>query len=158
MSYEGEEAVAGPFEDIPVLIVVTIAVGIFLISLVSAYVTYLDQYEHQRMHDDAQRLSRSIRGYDGLTYGSQEGVFSAEKVTSLSPESLSLDYNEDSLGFHYQISIIDKSDYSENLLGMRTFESSEPPLSGNRYSVTDSVLIKMDNEYHAGQLVVTVWS
>jgi hypothetical protein len=158
MSCRGEEAVAGPFEDIPVLIIVMIATGIFLFSLVNAYATYLDQYDHQRMHENAHTLSQSLRSYDQLIYGSQEGVFSGDKVISLSSDILALDYDQRSLGYNYQVSIIDKSDYSDNLDFTRTFGNSDPPLSGDKYSVTDSILIKVDNEYHAAQLVVTIWS
>lgn len=153
-----EEGVAGFFEDIPVLIVVTIATGVFLYSLIHAYVLYLDQFESQKMNENAMDLCRSIRSYDGLIYKSQEGIFLGDKIKSLTPETLQEEFNVSRLGYHYQISIIDTSDYLDSINYTKTFKTSDQPIKGNRYSQTTSVLIKVDENYHAAQLIVTIWS
>jgi hypothetical protein len=153
-----EEAIAGFFEDIPVLLVVTIATGLFLFSLVHAYVTYLDQFEHERMHENAQELSEAIRGYEELTHDFREGVFNGDKLHSMDTTTFSQDFNETVLGYHFQVSIIDCSNYPTSSQYTTFFGNSHPPVKGNRYSVTTSVLIKEDNEYHASQLIVTIWS
>lgn len=158
MSQDREEGIAGFFEDIPVLIVVTIATGIFLYSLVHAYVLYLDQFEEQRMHENVREFYGSIRSYDGLTYVSEEGVFLGDKLTSLTDEELQEDFNETVLGYDYQVSIIDTSDYLNSANFTKSFKSSLPPVKGNKYSITTSILIKVDETYHAGQLIVTIWS
>lgn len=158
MSQGREEGIAGFFEDIPVLLVVIIATGIFLFSLVHAYVLYLDQFEYQRMHENALGLSRSVRSYDGLIYGSEEGVFLGDKLTSLTFEALQEDFNVTRLGYNYQVSIIDTSDYQNSVNYTKSFKTANPPVTGNRYSVTTSVLIKVDKTYHAAQLIVTIWS
>jgi hypothetical protein len=158
MSQAREEGIAGFFEDIPVLIVVTIATGIFLYSLVHAYVIYLDQFEYQRMHENALDLCTSFRSYDGLIFGSDQGVFQGDKLISLSNEALQEDYNATVLGYDYQISIIDMSDYSNSANYTKSFKTSTPPARGDKYSVTTSVLIKVDETYHAAQLIVTIWS
>lgn len=153
-----EEGIAGFFEDIPVLIVVVIATGIFLFSLVHAYVLYLEQIENQRMFEDAKGLCRAVRSYEGLTGGTEEGVFEGDKLISLTNEALQEDFNVTVLGFHYQISIIDTSNYQSGTNYTLSFKTSDPPARGNRYSVTTSVLINVDETYHVAQLVVTVWS
>lgn len=158
MSQDREEGIAGFFEDIPVLIVVTIATGIFLYSLVHAYVLYLDQFEEQRMHENAREFCGSIRSYDGLTYGSEEGIFLGDKLNSLTDEALQEDFNETVLGYDYQISIIDTSDYPISVNFTKSFRTSMPPVKGNKYSITTSILIKVDETYHAAQLIVTIWS
>lgn len=158
MSKDREEGIAGFFEDIPVLIVVTIATGIFLYSLVHAYVLYLDQFEYQRMHENALGLCKSVRSYEGLTHGSEEGVFLGEKLTSLNTEALQEDFNVTVLGFNFQISIIDTSDYSNGANYTKSIGTSDLPVTGNKYSVTTSVLIKVDETYHTAQLIVIIWS
>ncbi|UCG70894.1 MAG: hypothetical protein JSV09_07830 [Thermoplasmata archaeon] len=153
-----EEGIAGFFEDIPVLIVVIIAAGIFLFSLVHAYVLYLEQIDNQRMYEDAKELLKAIRSYGDLTVDSEEGVFEGDKLVSLTNEALQEDFNVSVLGFHYQISIIDTSDYQCSTNYTLSFKTSNPPARGNRYSVMTSVLINVDETYHAAQLIITIWS
>ncbi|UCE73450.1 MAG: hypothetical protein JSV56_10520 [Methanomassiliicoccales archaeon] len=157
MSKDREEGIAGFFEDIPVLIVITIATGIFLFSLVHAYVAYLDQLEHQRMHENAQRFCKSIRSYSDIIYTSEEGVFLGEKITSLTIEALEEDFSTRELGYEYQVSIIDTSDYPNSVNYTRSYRTSNPMHTASRYSVTTSVLIKEDDCYHAAQLIITIW-
>ena len=158
MSSLGEEAVAGPFEDIPVLIVVMIATTIFLFSMVHAYVNYLDNIENQRMRENAYSLSNSIRSYEKLTDDSKEGVYLGENVLSLTTEVLNEDFEEAKLGYHFRISIMDTSSYPNSNYYSTSFGKSNPPASGDIYSVTTSVLIKVNEEYHTAQLMVTIWS
>jgi hypothetical protein len=158
MFKEREEGISSFFEDIPVLIVVTIAIGIFLFSLVHAYVVYVDQLEHSRMHDKARDFCRSIRTYEGLTYELREGVFLNDKVTSLTSENLRKDFDPKTLGYDYQVSIIDTSDYSDSINYTKSFRTEDLPSRGDRYSHTTSILIKVDSSYHAAQLIVTIWS
>jgi hypothetical protein len=153
-----EEGAAGFFEDIPVLIVVLIATGIFLYSLVHAYVVYLDNLENQTMADEAVDLQDAVRGYEGLIMGFEEGVFSGDKLISLSLEELKENFNPQALGYDYQVSIIDTSSYQNSLDYTKSFATSEPPARGERYSVTTSVLILVEDTYHAGQLIVMIWS
>jgi hypothetical protein len=152
-----EEGIAGFFEDIPVLIVVVIATGIFLVSLVSAYVSYLDSLEGQRMHDEAESFCKAIRSYEGFTDGSREGVFSGDKLIMISSESMQEDFHPTALGFHYQVAIVDTSDYPNAANFTKSLETAEPPLTGNRYTVTTSILINVEENFHAAQLIVTIW-
>lgn len=153
-----EEGAAGFFEDIPVLIVVLIATGIFLYSLVHAYVVYLDNLENQTMADEVAGFQDAIRGYEGLIVDFEEGVFSGDKLISISLEDLKEDFNPRVLGYNYQVSIIDTSSYQNSLNYTKSFATSEPPARGDRYSVTTSVLILIEDSYHAGQMTVTIWS
>ncbi len=158
MSKEREEGISSFFEDIPVLIVVTIAVGIFLFSLVHTYAVYMDQMEHTRMHDKARDFCNSVRNYDGLTHDLREGVFMNDKITSLSSEAIMEDFDPKNLGYNYQVSIIDTSDYPNSLNYTKSIKTEDLPSRGNRYSHTTSILIKVESSYHAAQLIVTIWS
>lgn len=158
MSKRGEEAVAGPFEDIPVLIVVMIATTIFLFSMVHAYVNYLDNIEYQRMRENAYSLSNSIRSYEELTDDSKVGIYLGEKVLLLTTDDLNEDFEEASLGYHFRISILDTSSYTNSNEYSKSFGNPNPPASGDMYSVTTSVLINVNEEYHTARLMVTIWS
>jgi len=153
-----EEGTAGFFEDIPVLIVVLIATGIFLYSLVHAYVVYLDNVEYQSMNIEVMDFQDAIRGYEGLTMEFEEGVFSGDKLVSLSLEDLKKDFNPKVLGYQYQVSIIDTSSYQNSLEYTKFYATSEPPSRGELYSTTTSVLIAVEETYHAAQLTVSIWS
>lgn len=152
-----EEGVAGFFEDIPVLIIVTIATAIFLYSLVHAYAVYLDCLETQTMQDEARHLGRALRGYEKLAAGGEEGVISGEKLVVLTTESLREDFDPRTLGYQYQVSIIDTSDHPDFMDYTRSFATSEFPSRGNRFSETTSVLIRVGETYHAAQLTITIW-
>jgi hypothetical protein len=154
----GEEGIAGPFEDIPVLLVVIIATAIFLFSLVHAYVNYIENIENQRMRENAQSLCNSLRSYEVILDGSSDGVYDGEKMQTFSDEKLNVDYNESKLGFHFRMSIVDTSDYPNANYYTRSFGDLNPPVEGDKYTVTTSILIRVDSEYHAAQLIVTVWS
>jgi hypothetical protein len=154
----GKEGIAGPFEDIPVLLVVIIATAIFLFSLVHAYVNYIDNIEKQRMRENTQSLCNSLRSYEVLLDGSSDGVYDGEKLQTFSNEKLNVDYNESRLGFHFRMSIVDTSDYPNANYYTMSFGDLNPPVEGDKYTVTTSILIRVDSEYHAAQLIVTVWS
>jgi hypothetical protein len=158
MFKEREEGISSFFEDIPVLIVVTIAIGIFLFSLVHAYVVYVDQLEHKRMHDKARDFCRTVRTYEGLTHDLREGVFLDDKIAILTSEVLREDFDPKTLGYNYQVSIVDTSDYLDSNNYTKSFRTDDLPSSGDRYSHTTSILIKVDSSYHAAQLIVTIWS
>jgi hypothetical protein len=110
------------------------------------------------MADEAVGFQDAVRGYEGLIVGFEEGVFSGDKLISLSLEDLTEDFNPQVLGYNYRVSIIDTSSYQNSLDYTKSFATSEPPARGNRYSVTTSVLILVEGSYHAGQLAVTIWS
>lgn len=152
------EGTAGFLEDIPVLMVVLVATGIFLYSLVHAYVVYLDNLEHARMNREVMGFQDAVRGYEGLMEGSEEGVFSGDKLLSLTTGNLRGDFDPHTLGYHYRVSIIDTSGYQNSLVYTRSFTTSEPPAGGDTYSATTSVLIIVESSWHAGQLIVTIWS
>lgn len=149
--------VAGFFEDIPALIIVVIAIGMFTVSAAHVYAGYVAQQNTLRMYDDCREFTQSIRTYDGLTYRSQEGMFDIQKIESLANETLEYAFNRTSLGFDYQIIIRDVSDYPKPI--MKSFGAFIIPLDISKITITSSVNIRISNdEIHAAQLIVTIWS
>jgi hypothetical protein len=110
------------------------------------------------MNDEVERFQDAVRGYEELIVGFEEGIFSGDKLISFSLEDLKKDFDPQVLGYEYQVSIIDTSSYQNSLEYTKSFATSEPPARGDLYSATTSVLIMIEETYHAGQLTVTIWS
>lgn len=146
--------VAGFFEDIPILIVVTIGIGIFMLSAINAYTSYVSGQRNIKLADDCWQFSETVRSYEGLLYEPklQSGLFDCYRVQTLNITTLARDLHPD---FKYQIQIVDVSDYPAkyNL----TLESSKPPVSG-KYTIKSAVnIVVSDSEIHPAQLIVTIW-
>ncbi len=152
-----DEGVAGFFEDIPTLIVVIIGFGIFLLSIVNAFVTYQAQQDSFRMHQESVEFSQAIRAYDKLTYNSMEGIFLGDKILDISDKTIESDFHPDALGYDYRIIINDVSDYPDSILYKKTFQTVSPPSRASKFTVTSSVVIRVGDNYHATQLIVTIW-
>jgi hypothetical protein len=149
--------VAGFFEDIPALIVVIIGFGIFLLSMVNAFVAYQSQQNSFRMHQESVEFSQAIRGYDRLTYNSMEGVFLGDNILNLSDIKIKNDFHPNSLNFNYLVIIKDVSDYPDSHKYIRNFDTSDVPQRTSIYTVSSSVVIVVGDNYHAAQLIVMIW-
>lgn len=156
-SIRKDEGVAGFFEDIPALIVVIIGFGIFLLSIVSAFISYQTQQESFRMHQESVEFMEAIRIYDKITYDSKEGIFHGDSIQTITNETLKTDFHPDALGYEYRIIINDVSDYPNKNIYKKSFQTSAPPSSSSKYTITSSVVIKVGEYYHAAQLIVTIW-
>jgi len=151
------KGVAGFFEDIPVLIVVVISIGMFIVSVVHVYANYAAQQDALRMYEDCREFTQAIRTYDSLMYQSQEGMFDVQKMETLANETLEYDFNRTSLGFDYQILIRDVSDYPKPIV--RAFGALHIPRDVSKITITSSINIRVSSEeIHAAQLIVTIWS
>ncbi len=149
--------IAGFFEDIPALIVVVIAIGMFTVIMVHAYAGYVAQQNALRMYEDCREFTQSIRTYDSLIYQSQEGMFDVQKMETLTNETLEYDFNRTSLGFDYQILIRDVSDYPKPIV--KSFGTFHIPPNIGKITITSSINIRVSSdEIHAAQLIVTIWS
>ncbi len=151
------EGIGEFFEDIPTLIVVIIGFGIFLLSLVNAFVGYQAQQDSFRMHQENVQFMEAIRAYDKFTYNSMEGVFLGYKILQVSDDTIELDFNPDALGYDYRIIINDVSDYPDGNLYKVSFQTASPPPERSKYTAASSVIIKVDEHYHTAQLIVTIW-
>ena len=152
-----DDGVAGFFEDIPTLIVVIIGFGIFLLSMVNAFVAYQAQQNTFRMHQENVEFAQAIRAYDKLTYNDQEGVFLGDKVLAISNGTMEQDFNSTALGYDYRIMINDVSDYPDSNTYKKTVQTSSPPSRTSKFTVNSPVVIKVGEYYHAAQLIVTIW-
>jgi hypothetical protein len=92
-----------------------------------------------------------------LTYNDKEGVFLGDKIMAIFIETMEEDFNPISLGYDYRIIINDVSDYPDGATYKKTIQTSSPPVRSSKFTVNSPVVIKVSENYHAAQLIVTIW-
>ena len=156
--------VAGPFEDIPSLIIVTVGLGVFLLSLVQVYTIYGESVALSQMNEEANDISRAVRSYDKLlvngSYTAQptEGRFDSEKLNMMTSEQLTKDIV---IEYKFNVTVIQFSHLDENgdkIMDGKWGYGSDIPDDKPLSKVSTPVVIKVNEGlYMLGQLNVTVW-
>ena len=109
------------------------------------------------MLDNAQAFSQEIMGSE-LLVREEKGVFDGAKVAALEASSLASRYDPGSLGFQYEVSIIDKSEYANAMDFTQNAFTSPPPENADVYSISRPINIWVSgSEVHQGMLVVSIW-
>ena len=85
----GERGVAGPFEDIHVLILVVLGMGIFLASSSAAYLAYVGFNESVRLQRDATDALQRILAYEPALHDGVRGLFAVDRLGALNETSVS---------------------------------------------------------------------
>ncbi|MFA5772043.1 MAG: hypothetical protein WC974_04870 [Thermoplasmata archaeon] len=155
---KNKNGVAGFFEDIPALIVVTIGVGIFLTSIVTIYPKYIESEQNTDFMRESFNVAETIRASDDILYepDMQNGVFDAYKVQKMDSQQLNQTVHTE---LRCRIDIIDASDYPTKYnKTTQNFEDSEVPNFRMRYSITLPVCIKKSEaEVHPAKMIVTLY-
>ena len=149
--------VAGFFEDIPVLILVTLGISMFLFSSAHAFTNYLQHQSQQDLQDDAVRFAHSLRSYDRLIEDKTPGVFSQERIERLNTSQLTKGFPPDHLAFEYQVTILEMREKPEDGLASYTWLTSPIPKGKDRAIVQSYVLIEDASGAHPARLSVLVW-
>jgi len=169
--------VAGFFEEIPVLILVTIGVGMFMVSMIWAISTHNARYTDIENVHEIHDIMKTIRTWEGLCYQEEgsanrvEGLFDCHKVMYLSATNLSRGVPELAGGSAtnpptpasrtYRLRIEDTSPYPfrysadvNNIINPSKI--SDPKVE--RKTMVSSVNIKVnDEEIHVAKLELTIF-
>ncbi|UCF08838.1 MAG: hypothetical protein JSW28_03875 [Thermoplasmata archaeon] len=167
MSLRGDNwGIAGPFEDIPSLIIVTVGLGIFFLSLVQTYTIYAESIELSQMYSECNDISRIVRSYDKLlangTYTAQptEGRFDFTKLCEMTDDQIRKDIVSD---YKFNITIVQFGGVDEDGEGIVEEQwgfGYKIPTSGDitKSKVSTTIVIKVNESvFRLGQLKVTVW-
>ena len=158
MSFEEDrKGVAGFFEDIPALMVVTIGLAVFLFSLASGLSGYLHHHEALKEHGEGVDLVQALRSYQGLIYEDLEGVLDGEKVSTITFEELILDLDPRHLGYDYTIQITDLSGKGNAGNYTRTFNTSLPGPGSEVTVLSSPVVIQVDGQARPGMVTIKIW-
>ena len=141
------------------LLVVIVAVVILIASIAVALSNVRDDADRAQFLRSAQGFVSTLRSYGNLTHEGAEGLFDGAKVTSLNWTQMGTDFGPEHLGFYYNVSIVDVSDYlSREEYSRNDYTPFAPPNTGERITLYSSVAIwARANEVHEAQLVVTCW-
>jgi hypothetical protein len=157
-SLANQSGVAGFFEDIPALIVVTIGIGIFLTSIVTIYPKYIESKQNSDFIRESFNVAESIRASDDLLYepNMQNGVFDAYKVQTMDVQQLNITKGTE---LRCRLEIIDVSDYPAKYnKTLQTFEDSEVSHFRMKNVVTLPICIKKsETESHPAKMIVTLY-
>jgi hypothetical protein len=150
----GEESL----EEVPALLVVVLGLSIFILSIAQAYVAYAVQAEQMRGQELVRQFATSINSYEEITWDWRPGVFDSVKLATLPDEAVLREFNPESLGFQYQITVVDVSSYSCESRDTYRLNSSQMPLGDDVYTTVWPAIVRHNaEEYHAAQLIVSMW-
>jgi hypothetical protein len=82
----GDRAVGGVFEDVYVLLLVVVGMGVFLASLVGAYVGYAAFQEDLAFQRDADAFLAAFLSFEPVLHEGRRGLFDAERLANLTLE------------------------------------------------------------------------
>ena len=148
-------AVAGPFEDIPALMIVSIGVAILLVSLANVFYSFEEEVRGRSGEDIINDLIYALRNYDKLTEeGKGQGIFSAEKLGGLNASLIEIDLNTEC---DFRIEFQERSSYIKGV--EYSTQTSDLPDIGNKEVIWRStpVGISTTGAIHAGIMTVTIW-
>ncbi len=106
-----EEGVAGYFEDLPKLLFILFAVGLFITSTITVYGAYNRFNEETMMIDNLNAFSDEIISWDNLTLN-QEGVLNGQAFKKTDINDWEYRFSPELKRFEYQIMVFDRSEYS----------------------------------------------
>lgn len=158
---KSESGIAGFFEDIPTLIIITVSLSIFLLSIAQSFASYSRFQDISRFEQECMELSEKVRAYDGLVYDKWmvPGVFDKSKMENLTPEKVSEDLY---IRWDYQIEIIDVTGYYEFSYNLTINSTPMPTVPGVDYTTKQSIYSSVniwvqEDEVHAGHMIVSIW-
>ncbi|MEM2900480.1 MAG: hypothetical protein QXT63_06770 [Thermoplasmata archaeon] len=151
--------IAGFFEDIPALMVVTIGLAIFIIIVLSVYSNYYTTQVYVKIREDGESFSKAVRSYEGLKseYWNRDGFFDAKKLMNITAENISRDLHP---GYKFSIEIEDVSSYPTKYerKGENAIVSGKDYQKTTKVSVTSGANIFVsDTEIHCARLRVSIW-
>ena len=151
-----DEGVAGYFEDLPKLLFILFAVGIFITSTITVYGAYNRFNEDTMMVDSLNAFSNEIVTWDRLTLD-QEGVLNGAAFDSTSVDDWEDRFSPKVKHFEYQIMVWDRSLYDDRQ-DFEPISTEDRPYGTDIYSKTIPVLVQdADGNYRASYLIVAIW-
>jgi hypothetical protein len=152
-----DKGAAGVFEDLPALLVVLIALGIFIASIFFSTTNYIKTWEHNERYEECLELLEALENYDdilvlGKTTGQPiAGLFSVQRLNEISTSGIQSDILSE---YEYHIAI--KS--YRNISLVWSFGNEPKTEDIERTMMFTTIAIEVNqNEIHTGQLRVTIW-
>jgi hypothetical protein len=152
-----DDAFAGSFEELPVILVVLVAISLFSVSLAHASTSRGESDAREKLQQDCLTFSALVRSSEALGAGNSPGTYDMVCLANLSVSDFLAEFNSTSLGFEYLVTIqcidLDKGNISLS----RDIMSSEIPLGG--IVAAHHTCVNVDNGGRVGmaRLTVSIW-
>ncbi len=155
------DGVAGYFEDLPKLLFILFAVGLFVTSTVIVYGSYNRFNEHTQMMDNLNTFSNDVLNWDNITLNN-EGVLNGNALNNMDIDDWEYQFPPEVKYFEYQIIVMDRSQYNLTYGLERQdygpISTEARPVGVDIYSKsTPVVILDADGNYRASYLVVAIW-
>jgi len=164
-SKTSSKAVAGFFEDIPALLIVTIGISVFIVSALYIFNLYIEYHRGPDIVEDREAFIHTLRTYEGLQYDKtkQDGMFDPNKIKVIMGENITRDLHPN---FRFYIEIYDVSDSFEPVNRTRrpgeggainNSELPQSPLIEIAAGYTAVNIMMPLGDVHAARMEVWIW-
>jgi hypothetical protein len=143
------------FEEIPAILVVIVALFIFLMTIAEGFISYSERKEEDRLAQQLDSFCDSVLSFEPLIFASEPGRFDSSKLDEMGRGRLQDSFSPETLGFHYNITIVDISLYEEKFNWVAGEE-----ISRSERSRATSVPVIISNGYgqhHPALMGITIW-
>lgn len=142
-------------EEIPSILVIIVATFLFLMMMTEGVMTYTRFQDERGLADDVESFCDSVLSYGPLLYESVHGQIDSTKLTARTAEKLRESFNPGTVGFHYNITLLDVGLY-ENRHSWFAGEAIEDEGAVWEASVPATVRAEL-GQIHPVILKVIVW-
>jgi hypothetical protein len=151
------DAIAGAFEELPVLLVVLVAISLFSVSVAHAAASWGKSDDYINLQDDCQTFAGMVRASDTLCAEGKTGIFDIGKLQNLSYGDFLEEFNSTLLGFGYRVTIQCIETETGNVTLNREIQTSEMPQSLELASFHTCVNVDNAGSTGAARITVTIW-
>lgn len=153
----GDDAIAGAFEELPVILVVLVAVSLFSVSVAHAAISMNEGRERAKLQETCLAFAELVRSSELLSGDSGPGIFNRECLLKLSRNDFCQEFNSTIIGFEYRI-IIQCMDADTGNITLNTeIQTSEIPANAEVAIYHTCVNIDDGGVMGFARMSVSVW-
>jgi hypothetical protein len=152
-----DSGVAGAFEELPVLLVVLVAVSLFSVSVAHTATSWSQNNSYNELQEDCLTLARMVRNSEALCVEGDPGTFDISKLQNITGDDFIEEFNPSMLGLGYRIGIQCIDTESGNLTSAFFLCSSEPPSGIDTAAFSSCINTDTNGHIGAARLSVMVW-
>lgn len=152
-------AIGGPYEELPVLMIVTLSIVVFLVATNNAVSLYYNQKRDRDIQEFTDSLSNSILSYQPLLQSKgQNGLFSSGKLINLNVSKMVHDLGVWDRGYGFNLTFWDTSGLPSSNDNNVSYQYDGPAPRGTTFARSWVVGIWMrENEVHSARMFVLAW-
>ncbi len=150
-----ESGAVDVFEEIPSILVVIFATFLFLMTMAESVISHSRFQEERLLAEEMELFCDSVLSFEPLLLDSLYGQLDSTKLDEKTRTQLESQYDPKSLGFHYNITLLDVSLYGTTY----TWSAGEEPDDSSmlRLSLVPAIVRNELGQHHSIILRITIW-